>query len=216
VQTKQINLPWQEGWYSPSQSVPAFHDSAQTVLIPAIYILYLDILSHQNILPIYRMVLPRTISIYVCTSHTHCSHLIPQTSHRTNLAHYVSFESTHTIKLHINYIHNKDVNKILSENTPPVTDSRFRKFRGMEAFFLNQNNYEGINVTYIFPQPAEICLYSRASRPAVAPTQPPNHCVQWILSSGYKAAETWSWPLTSIKAEIKSCGTIPWLPRIPS
>ena len=65
----------------------------------------------------------------------HCSQLTPQLSHSKNLAHYVRLESTHTIKLHINYMLNKEVNKILRENTPPVTDSRFRKFRGMGTFF---------------------------------------------------------------------------------
>ena len=100
--------------------------------------LYLDIISHQNTLPVCHMVLTRTISIYVCTSHTHCSQLTPQSSHSKDLAHYVSLESTHTIKLHINYMLNKDVNKILSQNTPPVTDSHFRKFRGKGTFFKSE------------------------------------------------------------------------------
>jgi hypothetical protein len=48
----------------------------------------------------------------------------------------------------------------------------------------------------------EFILFATASRPALAPTQPPIQ--QWApgaLYVGGKAAEAWSWPLTSISAE---------------
>ena len=81
--------------------------------------------------------------------------------------------------------------------------------------FLNQNNYKGINVTYIFPQPAEVCT--------------PEHPDQlWRLLSLLANAYSGFCPQGTkrptgeadhslpFNTEVKSCGAIPSLPRIPS